>query len=85
MGRYVHRPIPAASDDQKIVLAGRHVHRPDVLSHDLYGSWEYWWIFMVRNPSEINHPIFDMTAGREIMAPTADRLTRLLGTGDFTS
>ncbi len=77
MGRYVHRPIPADPSDEPMTLEPRHHLRPDILSHELYGTWEYWWVFMSRNPSEINHPLLDMVAGLEIMVPTKTRLDSL--------
>lgn len=73
------RVIPRDSSDEIIVLEHKYQHRPDLLSYDLYGTPDYWWIFSVVNQDAIKDPIYDMTTGLQIYVPVADRLTRLMG------
>ena len=73
------RRIPASGTDRAMSVSSKYVERPDLLSFDLYGTTDYWWIFAVRNPNIIQDPIFDLQAGVEIFVPTRDRLNDLLG------
>ena len=73
------RRIPADGTDRAISIASKYSERPDLLSFDLYGTTDFWWIFGVRNPNVIEDPIFDLQAGVEIFVPTRDRLNELLG------
>ena len=72
------RDIPPHTSDRIITIENKHHERPDLLAFDLYGSAEYLWIFMVRNPNVIKDPIYDQTAGKRIFVPTMDRLLSLL-------
>lgn len=79
LGRLNLRRIPADGTDRAISVDSKYVERPDLLSYDLYGTTDYWWIFAVRNPNVIEDPIFDLQAGIEIFVPTVNRLTSILG------
>lgn len=79
MGRYVHRPIPAAADDERITLSKKYENRPDILSNDLYGTPVYWWVFAVRNRNIIKDPIWDMVAGTEIIVPSLQTVRKATG------
>lgn len=70
--------IPALSTDQKIVINSRWEKRPDLLSYDLYETPDYWWVFAIRNPNQIEDPIHDLTIGLEIFAPTKQQLEGLI-------
>jgi hypothetical protein len=61
--------FPPSSTDLFITLQPRHQYRPDVLSQELYGTEEYWWIFAVRNKNTLIDPINDFMAGVRIYAP----------------
>ncbi len=78
LGVYADRPIPANGSDQTIVIDKRWESRPDLLSYDLYGSTEYWWIFMRRNMNIIQDPIYDLVAGLSIYVPSKERLDIIL-------
>lgn len=70
-------PVVSASiNDEKIVLSNKYQRRPDILSYDLYGTHNYWWVFMIRNPDVIKDPIWDFVAGIEIYIPSKDMLPR---------
>lgn len=68
--------VPVSINDDKIVLATKYQRRPDILSYDLYGTHNYWWVFMMRNPDVIKDPIWDFKAGIEIFIPKKENLPR---------
>lgn len=77
LGYYVHQTIPVNADDGYIEIIQKWVNRPDLLSLDIYGTHEYWWIIPQRNGLE--DPIFDLTLGRTVIVPPADLVKRLFG------
>jgi len=79
IGRYVHRDIPSSDDDTQIVLEPKYEFRPDLLAYSLYGTPSFWWVFSVRNPSLRFDPVYGMTPGLVIFAPSPERLRRILG------
>lgn len=79
IGRYVHRQITAHESDQLITLSAKHEHKPEVLSQELYGSPEYYWVFMCRNMNIIRDPIWDFIPGITIAAPSMAHLKSILG------
>lgn len=66
--------IPASSDDVLYSIETKYNNRPDLLSFELYGTPQLWWVFAVRNPDIIIDPIFDFKSGVVIYAPTTNRL-----------
>jgi hypothetical protein len=79
LGNLEYRDVPSHSSDKLITLLGKYENRPDLLSYDLYGTTDYWWIFMIRNPNVIKDPIYDMVTGIQLYAPTSSRLVAVLG------
>lgn len=79
LGRYVHRRIPAHETDMLITLESRHERRPEVLSQELYGTPEYYWVFMCRNMNIIRDPIWDFVPGTVIVAPSRSHLKSITG------
>jgi hypothetical protein len=78
LSNYKHRSISPDSRDRQVVLDSSHEFRPDKLSQELYGTSAYWWVFMVRNMSQIRDPIGDFKAGLTIWVPAADHLKKSL-------
>lgn len=77
---YVNRPVVTDDSDEFIVIGPKFHQRPDLLSTELYGTPELWWIFVVRNPNVMIDPIFDLKSGLEIFVPTRKRmLSSILG------
>lgn len=74
-----YRHIPRDGTDRLRIIEGKYDIRPDLLSYDLYGTPDYWWVFMTMNPDAIKDPIYDFKSGMQIYVPTADRLSKLLG------
>ena len=70
--------IQANSSDSVIILDSRYQHRADLLSYDLYGTPQLWWVFMLRNPDVIKDPIWDFVPGVTIYAPAKSSLTGYL-------
>jgi hypothetical protein len=79
LGTYEPRDIGRDGTDNFKILESKYEHRPDLLSYDLYGSPNFWWVFMMINPDQIKDPIFDLKAGMTIWTPTATRLSNNLG------
>jgi hypothetical protein len=78
LGPLVYRPILAQPDDQPIVItAHRHVERPDLLSFDLYGVADFWWVFGVRN--HLEDPVYDIQMNTFLFAPRRDYLFSIVG------
>lgn len=77
IGRFVNRSVPKDGTDTKIIIEPKYEYRPDLLSYDLYGTPEYYWIFLVRNIDVIRDPIFDLVRDIEIYVPTLQRLKSL--------
>jgi hypothetical protein len=74
-----YRSVERDSTDKLKILEAKYENRPDLLSYDLYGSPNYWWVFMVMNPDQIKDPIYDMKPGLVIYVATANRLISVLG------
>ena len=66
--------IPPSSSDLQILLETKYNKRPDLLSNDLYGSPQLWWVFAARNPDIIKDPIYDFKAGQVIYVPSKDTI-----------
>ena len=77
LGVWKRRSVPPSANDGKIVVQGRHEHRPDLLSYDLYGTADYWWVFVARNIDVMRDPIYDLKEGMVIYVPALDRLKGL--------
>lgn len=75
---YVHRAIPASTDDREITITKEYENRPDKLSFDLYGTPEFWWVFSVRNRNVLTDPVWDMTVGKKIMVSSYSTLSQAL-------
>tara|TARA_B100000965_G_C19602788_1_gene763869 strand:+ start:6134 stop:6412 length:279 start_codon:yes stop_codon:yes gene_type:complete len=60
--------------DESYVIESKYEMRPDLLSHKLFGSVKYWWVFAVRNPDKIVDPIQDFKAGCTIRIPKLENI-----------
>lgn len=79
LGRYVHRAISSDAGDKLITLEARHQYRPDMLSQELYGTPQYYWVFMCRNMNVIRDLVWDFTAGTKIVAPSLAHIRSIVG------
>jgi len=73
------RPVPAEEDDFRYVIENQYRHRPDLLAYDVYGNAKLWWVFVQRNMSVINDPIYDFVPGTVIYLPKKTNLAKFLG------
>lgn len=71
------RAIPADGTDKIMRIEAKYNKRPDLLSFDEYGTTDYWWVFMIRNPDIIADPINDLLSGIDICVPTLTRLQEI--------
>lgn len=74
-----YRDFPAYESDLSYQIKQVHEYRPDLLSSDLYGTPDLWWVFAVRNINIIKDPIFDFRAGKTIRIPNINNINRALG------
>ena len=70
--------LQPSNSDALMTVSLRYVHRPDLLSMDLYGTPRLWWVFSMLNPDQIKDPIYDLTAGIEIKIPSKASLQGFL-------
>ena len=73
------RPGPAFSSDALYTIEPQYHQRPDLLAFDLYKDSRLWWIFAQRNLDVMEDPIYDLTAGKQIYLPQADKVKETLG------
>lgn len=79
LGFMEFRDIPSDATDMAISVSTKFHQRPDLLSNDLYGTPELWWIFIVRNPDQMVDPIYDLVAGLDLFVPTKQRVLASVG------
>ena len=73
------RTITADQDDQSYTIERTYAYRPDLLAYDLYGSPRLWWVFVQRNPDQLEDPIYDFKPGVTIQLPKKETLLKDLG------
>lgn len=78
LAQLVIRPVPAEADDFEYVVESQYRHRPDLLSYDLYGTADLWWVFAQRNMEVLQDPIFDLTEGVKIRLPKKSNIDKVL-------
>lgn len=78
LGFYTPRLIPNHVDDKVYVIDNQYQYRPDLLSYDLYGTTQLWWVFAQRNPNTIKDPVYDILSGTTIEIPSKAYLELLL-------
>lgn len=71
--------IPAENDDLKFVITSVFMHRPDLLSYDIYKDFRLWWVFAVRNKDVLIDPIYDFIPGQVIFVPKISTIKKALG------
>jgi hypothetical protein len=79
LGILTIRPVSAELDDFLYTLESQYAYRPDLLSYDLYGTPNLWWVFMQRNLDILQDPIFDFVPGVQFYIPKSNSLMQVLG------
>ena len=75
----IYKTLPAEPDDIYKPISATYNYRPDLMSFDLYGTADYWWVFIVRNRDVIIDPIWDFVEGKYIHIPKLSTITKILG------
>jgi hypothetical protein len=70
--------IRPSTSDTLMTLDAQYQYRADLLSYNLYGTPQLWWIFMLRNPNVIRDPIWDFITGIMIYVPAKTSLSGYL-------
>lgn len=73
------RAVPAEPDDYLYTIEPQYLYRPDLLSYDLYGTKDLWWVFIQRNLDVLQDPVFDFVPGTKIFLPKNSSLKNVLG------
>jgi len=73
------REIPRDATDDVITVSTKFHQRPDLLSFDLYGTTELWWVFVVANPDQMIDPIYGLVADLDLVVPTKQRILNIIG------
>jgi hypothetical protein len=66
---YVPPLVPDFTQADDFIITQQYVKRPDLLSYDLYGDSNFWWVFVLYNRNLILDPINDLTLGKRIIVP----------------
>jgi hypothetical protein len=53
----------AGKTAQFITVEPKFEHRPDLLSHSIYGTSAYWWVIALLNRNQLQDPIRDLKTG----------------------
>jgi len=71
---YLDRAVLPAAEDmlrnktpELLVVAPKYQYRMDLLSYDLYGTSEYWWVIALLNRDQIKDPIRDLKIGMTLI------------------
>mgnify|MGYP001079088113 CR=1 FL=1 len=67
--------VPPNQTDKLFEIDPKYNKRPDLLSFDLYGTPNYWWIFALRNMDTLVDPINDFLTGVIIYIPELSSIT----------
>jgi len=74
-----YKTIVAQADDIYKPISATYQHRPDMMSYDLYGTSDWWWVFIMRNRDTLVDPIWDFTADKKIYIPKLSTVLQYLG------
>lgn len=73
--RYLETYEPPLSVDfartRTFKITSKYKHRPDLLSYDMFGDSNLWWVFSLYNRDILVDPIYDMVPGIEIVMPAS--------------
>ena len=75
----VPRAIPISRLDLPYTIESQFHLRPDLASNEIYKTPKLWWVFAQRNFDVLKDPVFDFTAGTEIMICEPKTLFSYLG------
>jgi hypothetical protein len=64
--------LAPAEDDIYVTISQTYINRVDLLSNDIYGTPDLWWIICDCN--NIQDPLKDLTIGSTLRIPSFDRI-----------
>lgn len=64
---YKRKEIPQSEDDRFLTITAAVAYRPDLVSHKVYFTPDYWWKIMEFNGI---YDVADFTAGKTIRLPS---------------
>lgn len=70
--------LPSLISDEQMAIPTKFDKRPDLMSYDLYGDPNYWWVFAIRNKDILIDPVEDFTAGTIISIVPKSSLLSLI-------
>ncbi|RZD43316.1 MAG: hypothetical protein CXT73_00975 [Methanobacteriota archaeon] len=70
--------VVITGNETTTTISRHHRNRPDLLSHELYGTPQLWWIFKMINPDKLNDPVWDFVEGVEILTPNPTEVSAYL-------
>ena len=58
-----------SANTREVEISDKYDRRPDLLSHDLYGTSAKWWVLVHYNRDLLKDPINDFRSGMTIVVP----------------
>jgi len=65
---YKRVPIPLSENDRYTVVEAQHQYRPDLMSYEIWGFSDYWWVLLAANNI---WDIYDFKIGTNIRIPNS--------------
>ena len=70
--------VEVTGNEITMIISRHHRNRPDLLSNELYGTPQLWWVFKMLNPDKLNDPVWDFNEGVEILTPNQSDISSYL-------
>ena len=64
--------IPESKDDIFLTVDGKYLYRLDLLSQEVYGRPDLWWVIMDTN--KLIQPLFELQSGVELRIPPLEKV-----------
>ena len=65
-------------NESTMIISRHYRNRPDLLSQELYGTPQLWWVIKMINPDKLNDPVWDFVEGLEILTPSPSEVSAYL-------
>ena len=70
--------VEITGNEITMTISRHYRNRPDLLSNELYGTPQLWWVFKMLNPDKLNDPVWDFIEGVEIITPSPSDVSAYL-------
>lgn len=74
-----YKTLQPHADDIYKPIGVTYQYRPDMMAFDLYGSSDWWWVFIMRNRDSLLDPVWDFTADKKIYIPKLSTILEYIG------